>query len=81
MSFATEELAKLNIQIGEEEQLANMRKDLQNKDKDLQLIKDILEQINNPEINISINRAEKLLARQSNNERFETIATNLEEAL
>ncbi|EAA25707.1 DNA repair protein RecN [Rickettsia sibirica] len=80
LSFATEELTKLNIQTGEEEKLANLRKDLQNKDKDLQLIKDILEQINNPEINTSINRAEKLLARQGNNERFEAIITSLEEA-
>ncbi|MCC8418382.1 MAG: DNA repair protein RecN [Rickettsia endosymbiont of Glossina mortisans submortisans] len=80
LSFATEELTKLNIQISEEEKLANIRKDLQNKDKDLQLIKDILEQINNPEINISINRAEKLLARQQDNKRFEAIATSLEEA-
>ncbi|AFC69364.1 DNA repair protein RecN [Rickettsia amblyommatis] len=80
LSFATEELTKLNIQTGEEEKLANLRKDLQNKDKDLQLIKDILEQINNPEINTSINRAEKLLARQGNNERFEAIFTSLEEA-
>lgn len=78
LSFATEELTKLNIQTGEEEKLANLRKDLQNKDKDLQLIKDILEQINN--INTSINRAEKLLARQGNNERFEAIVTSLEEA-
>ena len=38
LSFATEELTKLNIQIGEEEKLANIRKDLQNKMK-LQLIK------------------------------------------
>ncbi|MEG8229687.1 DNA repair protein RecN [Candidatus Rickettsia tasmanensis] len=80
LSFATEELTKLNIQTGEEEKLANLRKDLQNKDKDSQLIKDILEQINNPEINTSINRAEKLLARQGNNERFEAIVTSLEEA-
>ncbi|MFV9919713.1 MAG: DNA repair protein RecN [Rickettsia conorii subsp. raoultii] len=80
LSFATEELTKLNIQTGEEEKLANLRKDLQNKDKDLQLIKDILEQINNPAINTSINRAEKLLARQGNNERFEAIVTSLEEA-
>ncbi|BDU60236.1 DNA repair protein RecN [Candidatus Rickettsia kotlanii] len=80
LSFATEELTKLNIQTGEEEKLANLRKDLQNKDKDLQLIKDILEQINNPEINTSINRAEKLLARQGNSERFEAIVTSLEEA-
>ncbi|AFC72009.1 DNA repair protein RecN [Rickettsia rhipicephali] len=80
LSFATEELTKLNIQTGEEEKLANLRKDLQNKDKDLQLIKDILEQINNPEINTSINRAEKLLAKQGNNERFEAIVTSLEEA-
>ncbi|MFP3120611.1 DNA repair protein RecN [Rickettsia sp. R2] len=80
LSFATEELTKLNIQTGEEEKLANLRKDLQNKDKDLQLIKDILEQINNPEINTSINRAAKLLARQGNNERFEAIVTSLEEA-
>ncbi|MFV0250573.1 MAG: DNA repair protein RecN [Rickettsia aeschlimannii] len=80
LSFATEELTKLNIQTGEEEKLANLQKDLQNKDKDLQLIKDILEQINNPEINTSINRAEKLLVRQGNNERFGAIVTSLEEA-
>ncbi|ABV74580.1 DNA repair protein RecN [Rickettsia akari str. Hartford] len=80
LSFATEELTKLNIQTGEEEKLTNLRKNLKNKDKDLQLIKDILEQINNPEINTSINRAEKLLARQGNNEHFEAVATSLEEA-
>ena len=80
LSFATEALTKLNIQTCEEAKLANLRKDLQNKDKDLQLIKDILEQINNPEINTSINRAGKLLARQGNNERFEAIVTSLEEA-
>jgi len=80
LSFATKELTKLNIHIGEEEKLANMRKDLQNKDKDQQLIKDILEQINNPEINSSISKAEKLLARQNQSEHFVTIATSLEEA-
>jgi len=80
LSFATEELLKLNIKIGEEEQLTNIRKDLQNKDKDLRLIKDILEQVNNPEINSSISKAEKLLARQSQDEYFITIARSLEEA-
>lgn len=80
LNFVTEELTKLNIQIGEEEQLTNIRKDLQNKDKDLQLIKDILEQVNNPEINSSISKAEKLLAKQSQNEEFVNISTNLEEA-
>lgn len=80
LNFVTEELTKLNVQIGEEEQLTNIRKDLQNKDKDLQLIKDILEQVNNPEINGSISKAEKLLAKQSQNEEFVNISTNLEEA-
>ncbi|XVN41653.1 MAG: DNA repair protein RecN [Rickettsia endosymbiont of Argas persicus] len=80
LSFATEELAKLNVQTGEEEQLTNIRKDLQNRDKDLQLIKDILEQVNNPEINTSISKAEKLLAKQAQNEQFANISTNLEEA-
>lgn len=80
LNFVTEELIKLNVQIGEEEQLTNIRKDLQNKDKDLQLIKDILEQVNNPEINSSISKAEKLLAKQSQNEEFANISTNLEEA-
>lgn len=80
LSFATEELTRLNIQPGEEEQLTNIRRDLQNKDKDLQLIKDILEQVNNPEINSSISKAEKLLIRQNQNEQFVAIATNLEEA-
>lgn len=80
LSFVTEELTKLNVQMGEEEQLTNIRKDLQNKDKDLQIIKDILEQVNNPEINNSISKAEKLLAKQSQNEEFVNISTNLEEA-
>lgn len=80
LNFVTEELIKLNVQTGEEEQLTNIRKDLQNKDKDLQLIKDILEQVNNPEINSSISKAEKLLAKQSQNEEFVNISTNLEEA-
>ncbi|MGI4753246.1 MAG: DNA repair protein RecN [Janthinobacterium lividum] len=80
LNFVTEELIKLNVQTGEEEQLTNIRKDLQNKDKDLQLIKDILEHVNNPEINNSISKAEKLLAKQSQNEEFVNISTNLEEA-
>lgn len=80
LNFVTEELTKLNVQIGEEEQLTNIRKDLQNKAKDLQLIKDILEQVNNPEINSSITKAEKLLAKQSKSEQFINISTNLEEA-
>lgn len=80
LNFVTEELSKLNVQIGEEEQLTNIRKDLQNQDKDLQLIKDTLEQVNNPEINSSISKAEKLLAKQSQNEEFVNISTNLEEA-
>ncbi|MGX6960916.1 MAG: DNA repair protein RecN [Rickettsia endosymbiont of Pentastiridius leporinus] len=80
LNFVTDELIKLNVQTGEEEQLTNIRKDLQNKDKDLQIIKDILEQINNPEINNSISKAAKLLARQSQNEQFTSISTNLEEA-
>ncbi|HJD55871.1 MAG TPA: DNA repair protein RecN [Rickettsia endosymbiont of Pyrocoelia pectoralis] len=80
LSFVTSELTKLNVQTGEEEQLTNIRKDLQNKDKDLQIIKDILAQINNPEINTSISKAEKLLAKQSQNEQFTNISTSLEEA-
>nr|CAC33738.1 RecN protein [Rickettsia typhi] [Rickettsia typhi str. Wilmington] len=80
LSFVTEELTKLNIQIGEEETLTNIRKDLQNKGKNLQLIRDIIAEINNPEINISINRACKLLARQDYNDRFNAVVTSLEEA-
>ncbi|WP_341793122.1 MULTISPECIES: DNA repair protein RecN [unclassified Rickettsia] len=81
LTFVIEELTKLDVIIGEEEKLVNIRKNLQNRDKELQLIKDISEQINNPEINGAINKAERLLARSTaQNEKFVNIATDLEEA-
>nr|WP_253308459.1 DNA repair protein RecN [Rickettsia endosymbiont of Ceutorhynchus assimilis] len=81
LTFVIEELTKLDVIIGEEEKLVNIRKNLQNRDKELQLIKDISEQINNPEINGAINKAERLLARSTaQNEKFVNIATDLEES-
>ena len=80
LTFVTKELIRLNILVGEEEKLANIRKDLRNRDEDLQLIKDILEHVNNPDINISISKAEKLLARQGQNEHFTSIIISIEDA-
>ncbi|MFY9590299.1 DNA repair protein RecN [Rickettsia endosymbiont of Halotydeus destructor] len=81
LTFVVAELTKLDIKYGEEEKLINIRKDLQNRDKELQLLKDIFEQINNPEINNAINKAERLLTRSTmQSEKFTAIAADIEEA-
>ncbi len=82
LTFVIEELTKLDVIIGEEEKLVNIRQNLQSRDKELQLIKDISEQINNPEINGAISKAERLLARSTTHqsEKFANIAANLEAA-
>ncbi|MCC8369102.1 MAG: DNA repair protein RecN [Rickettsia endosymbiont of Oxypoda opaca] len=80
LTFVIEELTKLDVIVGEEEKLVNIRQNLQSRDKELQLIKDISEQINNPEINSAISKADRLLARSTTHqsEKFANIAANLE---
>lgn len=80
LAAVTEELKSLAIEIGEEEKLVNIRRDLQNYDKKVQIIQDIFAYINNPEINKSINNAQRIISRNlGENEQFAAISLNLED--
>lgn len=73
------ELSELNIKEGEELSLMDIRLHLQTRNKKIELINDILCQIENPELDQSINNALRIMMRNSNHD-FEEISKELDEA-
>jgi DNA repair protein RecN (Recombination protein N) len=61
--FSIEELEDLNVKVDEEEELSNTRRNLQNREKELLTIKDIVQCLDNPSIEKSINSAQRIIAR------------------
>ncbi len=80
LTFIIEELTSLDIQEGEEEKLVNIRRNLQNREKELRATEDILSYLENPNLSNLINSAQRLITRQlSNNEEFLVISANLDD--
>lgn len=80
LTFVTKELEALDYQTGEEEKLVTIRRSLQNRDKEIQVIQDILSYLEVPEINKSINNAQRLINRNlQQNEEFASISLNLDD--
>lgn len=80
LTFVTKELEALDYQTGEEEKLVTIRHSLQNRDKEIQVIQDILSYLEVPEINKSINNAQRLINRNlQQNEEFASISLNLDD--
>lgn len=61
--FSIEELENLNIKAGEEEELSDIRRNLQNREKELLILKDIVQCLENPPVGKSINSAQRIIAR------------------
>ncbi|MCC8372196.1 MAG: DNA repair protein RecN [Rickettsia endosymbiont of Pseudomimeciton antennatum] len=80
LTFVTKELKTLDYQAGEEEKLVTIRRSLQNRDKEIQVTQDILSHLESPEINKSINNAQRLINRNlRQNEEFASISLNLDD--
>ncbi len=81
LTFSVKELEGLNIKIDEEEELSNIRRNLQNRDKELQTLKDILQYFENPPLQKSINNAQRMIARHlQQNTEISTISSLLDSA-
>ncbi|WPY00868.1 DNA repair protein RecN [Candidatus Trichorickettsia mobilis] len=81
LQFITDELSTINVKIDEEEHLADLRRNLQNRDKELQLFHDLLLQLEAPELSQAINRANRIISRINQaDQRFVNIRQQLEEA-
>ncbi|WP_425363982.1 DNA repair protein RecN [Candidatus Tisiphia endosymbiont of Hybos culiciformis] len=80
LTFVTKELEVLDYQAGEEEKLVTIRRSLQNRDKEIQVTQDILSYLEAPEINKSINNAQRLIDRNlRQNAEFSSISLNLDD--
>ncbi len=80
LTFVIDELKIMAIQMGEEEKLIAIRRNLQNRDKEIQAMRDILSSLENPEINKSINNAQRIISRNlQQNEEFSSISQNLDD--
>jgi DNA repair protein RecN (Recombination protein N) len=79
LSFIVEELSNANIKQGEEEHLSNIRLILQKGDKEIKQAQDILSKLEAPEIDQSINKALRIIARSGkDDEEFNLISSDLE---
>jgi DNA repair protein RecN (Recombination protein N) len=88
LAFVVDELSKTNVKIGEEESLSNIRRNLQDRDKETELLQELTNQLTAPEIDQAINRALRLINRNNKidndlllvSKHLEDAACNLEEA-
>lgn len=80
LTFITDELEKLDIQEGEEERLIEIRRDLQNKEKEIRISQDILDCLEHPELTSLLNKAQRLITRNlQQNEKLLSISSSLDE--
>jgi len=79
LSFVIDELLTLDIKIGEEEELSNIRRSLQKRDKEIKQAQDILSNLETPEIDQSIAKALRIIERNDKNDDiFISISSDLE---
>jgi DNA repair protein RecN (Recombination protein N) len=80
LEFIVAELLELNPQVGEEEELADLRSRLQNQERDTKAISDILSSLTEPDLQIQIASAQKTIYRQIKDDSFADILQNLDQA-
>jgi DNA repair protein RecN (Recombination protein N) len=81
LRFVMTELSTAKVFIGEEEQLINKRRSLQNHDKELESIKELYILLSAPEIDHMFTKATRAIGRNSKkNECFNSISQNLDES-
>lgn len=81
LSFVIEELLKINLKKGEEENLSNIRRNLLDQEKELNLIQTILSSLETPDLDQALNKAMRIINRSGKEtEYFLSISKNLEEA-
>lgn len=73
-----DELEKAEIKIGEEQELADIKKKLQNKDKEIKLLDNIISEIEESSFPQIVAKAQRALSEIENNEVLEKINSDLE---
>lgn len=88
LKFVVNELSIINIQENEEEHLGDLRRELQKRDKELQLYLDLLSQLETSEIHQIISRTQRIITRTNSENQYllnihkqlDEAANNIEEA-
>ncbi len=85
LAFVVEELTDLSAKIGEEDELASIKQSLQNYDKEVQTVNDLLTQLAAPEIDQVISKALRMISRSGkltliDETEFVIISNNLDDA-
>lgn len=78
LEYICDELEKAQVKIGEEQELAGIKKKLQNKDKEIKLLDNIISEIEESSFSQIIARSQKALSEIDNNELLEQVNNNLE---
>lgn len=78
LEYICDELEKAQVKIGEEQELADIKKKLQNKDKEIKLLDNIITEIEESSFSQIIARSQKALSEIENNEVLEQVNNDLE---
>lgn len=82
LTFTITELENASIKVGEEEHLSDLRRSLQNREKDLQLLGELMSLLDGQEATAPINKALRMISRNNKDseEGFVRVVQNLEHA-
>lgn len=80
LQFVVDELSSMSIKPDEEEELAELRSNLQRQERDSKTIQDILSNLTDPDIQLQISQTQKIIYRQIKDDSFADILANLEQA-
>jgi DNA repair protein RecN (Recombination protein N) len=81
LSFVVEELTKACVKVGDEEYLSGIRTKLQNRDKEIQLIQDLMDQLGSHELDNIISKSLRIINRSGKETGdFQAISKNLDDA-
>lgn len=78
LEYICDELEKAQVKIGEEQELADIKKKFQNKDKEIKLLDNIITEIEESSFSQIIARSQKALFEIENNEVLEQVNNDLE---
>lgn len=68
--YAVDELKKSNVEAGEEERLSTERRQLQNKDKEVNFLAELISLLSQPEVEQTINKMLKSISRSNIEEKY-----------
>lgn len=78
LKYICDELEQAQVKIGEEQELADIKRKLQNKDKEIKLLDNIISEIEESSFSRIIAKSQKALSEIENNELLEQVNANLE---